>query len=206
MSERLKRLEYFVRNLAKRAPKSHDLNHFLEVREIATKLATEEKGANLEILQAAALLHDINRSDEKYHTFLSAAEAKLILPQFDFSEEEIEEICHAIRAHSRSSLREEPKSLEARILYDADKLAGVGPSGVERAIAYGKERNWDLSKTAQWYFGRIKDVIENEPFYTKAAYSLVESRLRPALDFCEPYVGKEAIRDLLSKLQALKGK
>ncbi len=204
MSERIRKLEDFVRNLATRAPESHDLSHFLEVKEIATELALRERGVNLDVLQAAALLHDINRSNEKYHAIRSAEEAKIILPQFGFSAEEIKEICHAIRAHSRSSLREEPRTLEAKILYDADKLAGVGPSGVKRAIAYGKERGWSEWRTAHWYFQRIKDVIENEPFYTKEAYPLLELRLKPALAFCEPYVGKEAVESLLKKIEVLK--
>jgi len=97
--------------------------------------------ARLPILTPAALLHDIGRKEESQsrgricHAERGAEMAAPLLRQLGYGEAEIEDICHCIRTHRfRGGLR--PASLEAEILYDADKLDSIGAIGIGRAFLF----------------------------------------------------------------------
>lgn len=98
-------------------------------------------GAQLKILAAAALLHDIGRRSETAsrgsicHAREGAEIARTILTELHFSAEEIEAITHCIRSH-RFRGKEKPGTLEARILFDADKLDSIGAVGIGRAFLF----------------------------------------------------------------------
>jgi len=96
-----------------------------------------EEGADLEIVQAAALLHDVGRPIEEAtgvsHAEASAAMAREILAG-RAAPERIEAVACAIAQH-RYRGTQSPQSLEARVLFDADKLDAIGAIGVARAFA-----------------------------------------------------------------------
>lgn len=120
----------------------HGFDHVLRVYRLAEKLAQAE-GADLEIVQAAALLHDVGGSQKKEdkvnredHHHGAARFASQILQAEDWPEDRIAAVIHCIEAHRFRDSRNQPGSLEARVLFDADKLDAIGASGVGRAIAY----------------------------------------------------------------------
>ena len=97
--------------------------------------------ARLDILAPAALLHDIGRNQESRsrgtvcHADTGAEMAIPILRNLGYPEDDILSICHCIRAHRfRSSTN--PETLEARILFDADKLDSIGAIGIGRAFLF----------------------------------------------------------------------
>ena len=98
-------------------------------------------GAQLDVLSAAALLHDIGRMYETReqgkicHAEKGAELARKILVQLDFTPARIDEIAHCIEAH-RYRGDKIPKTLEAKILYDADKLDSIGAVGIGRAFLF----------------------------------------------------------------------
>lgn len=115
---------------------SHDFDHVLRVTALAEKIARDE-GADLAIVRTAALLHDVAESQGRAHHHLaSAARAREILrdqpPSF------VEAVTHAIAAH-RFRAQPDPQTLEAQIVFDADKLDITGAIGVARAFAYAGE-------------------------------------------------------------------
>ncbi len=117
---------------------AHDFDHIMRVYKNAEKLAKKEKG-NKKLILSAALLHDIvnyPKSDKrsKNSSTQSAKKAKKILTKYDFSNEEIQIIADAIRDHSFSKNRT-PKTLEGKILQDADRLDAIGAIGIARAFA-----------------------------------------------------------------------
>ncbi len=114
---------------------AHDFDHVLRVLAMARRLAVAE-GADLEIVETAALLHDVARADERAtgcdHAVESARRAGDILAAVPAERREAVE--HAIAAH-RFRNSEVPNTLEAKVLYDADKLDSMGAIGVARAYA-----------------------------------------------------------------------
>lgn len=121
----------------------HDFSHVLRVLHMAERLAGLE-GADLDVVRTAALLHDISRAEdpdtgaeadaETDHALLAAREARRILagspPDF------VDAVAHCIEAH-RFRNAVEPQTIEAQVLFDADKLDAIGAVGVARAFAYG---------------------------------------------------------------------
>ena len=119
---------------------AHDFNHIIRVYKNAQKLCKKEK-ANQKLVLSAALLHDIisyPKSDKrsKLSSQKSAEEAKKILKKLDFSSEEIQIISDAIRDHSFSRGKT-PKTLEGKVLQDADRLDALGAIGIARVFAVG---------------------------------------------------------------------
>lgn len=115
---------------------AHDFDHVLRVLTLALRLA-HAAGADAEIVQAAALLHDIARPEEQAtgadHALQGAARAREILAG-RMPAEKVEAVVQAIACHRyRNALV--PQTLEAKVLYDADKLDSIGAVGVARAYA-----------------------------------------------------------------------
>ncbi len=132
----------------------HDFDHVLRVLALAERIGQAE-GADLEIVRAAALLHDVGReqaeADGVDHAAFAAVRAREILSQHrpgragaGLALAKIEAVIHAVAAH-RFRTRPEPSTLEAQSLFDADKLDAIGAIGVARAFAYGgahRQRLW----------------------------------------------------------------
>ncbi len=124
-----------ARELYGRDDVAHDFDHVLRVHALAMRIARAE-GANPEIVSAAALLHDIARVEADRlglcHAERGAQQAKEILK--GHPPEKVEAVAAAISSH-RFRKASEPDSLEAKVLYDADKLDAIGAIGVARAYA-----------------------------------------------------------------------
>ncbi len=132
-------LQKQVRQRMKNDP-SQDFNHIKRVYKNAQKLCKKEK-TNEKLVLSAVLLHDIisyPKSDKrsKISSLKSAEEAKKILKQLDFTPEEIQIVSNAIRDHSFSRGKK-PKTLEGKILQDADRLDAIGAIGIARVFAVG---------------------------------------------------------------------
>ncbi|MFA5076478.1 MAG: HD domain-containing protein [Patescibacteria group bacterium] len=115
-----------VRDLVRREAESEDWKyHIAPVASYARKLA-KVLGANQDLAELAALLHDIGRirfsDDEANHHLTGIPEAEKILKNFKFSSAVIEEVKHCVASH-RSSRGERPKTVTAKIIANADGLA-----------------------------------------------------------------------------------
>jgi uncharacterized protein len=117
----------------------HDFEHVMRVYRLAEVLAQKE-GADLEVVRAAALLHDAQGAsgseDRRLEHHEAAAEfAVRVLRQEGWAEEKIQAVRECILTHRfRAGL--EPESLEAKVLFDADKLDAIGAIGAARALAF----------------------------------------------------------------------
>ena len=119
---------------------AHDFNHVMRVYKNAQKLCKKER-ANEKLVLSAVLLHDIisyPKSDKrsKSSSLKSAEASKKILKKLDFSEKEIQIVSDAIRDHSFSKGKI-PKTLEGKILQDADRLDAIGAIGIARVFTVG---------------------------------------------------------------------
>lgn len=127
----------------------HGFDHIARVYHMAIYLA-ESEGADAEIVAAAALLHDASdlypESDLQIdqatptarvsHHHSSADFAERFLSAQGWTNERIVAVQHCILTHRFRTDREKPETIEAKILFDADKLDAIGAIGVARAIAY----------------------------------------------------------------------
>jgi len=142
--DRLQQVILVAQGFYSRKDRAHDLDHALRVKEWG-KLLAEKEGADATVIELAALLHDIGRSGaiEKTHAESSAGLAVNILNKIGYSEEIVLRVRDAVMAHSREA-GHEPKAIEAKILYDADKLDFVGAIGLGRLFALGGIEGWPL--------------------------------------------------------------
>lgn len=120
----------------------HNFDHVLRVYRLAERIARAE-GADLEIVRAAALLHDSRGSapggegtQRAEHHIASAIFAGEVLAAERWPEARIRAVQHCVRAHRFRGKEEGPESLEAKVLFDADKLDVLGAIGAARTIAY----------------------------------------------------------------------
>jgi uncharacterized protein len=192
----------------------HGFDHVLRVYRMAERIAQAE-GGDVEILRAAALLHDADGSateggDEGRldHHVASAEFARRILETEGWEEPRIAAVQHCIRAHRFRDPSEPPRTQEARILFDADKLDVLGAIGVARTIAFDvvvgqpiylepserflntgeKEPGERHSSYHEYLFKlcKIKDRL-----YTQTARSLAEERHRFLAEFFNRLAAEE---------------
>lgn len=167
-----------IREEAKRyftnASPSHDWNHVERVEKLAVKIA-EQENANLFIVRASTLLHDIGRKQEGEnpklsHEEISAEYTREILKNYPIGCETTEQIIHCILSH-RFRKDFPPETKEAKSLYDADKLDCIGAIGVARTYAFaGEQRQKLYSKKEYLETGYEKD---HSPF-TEFTYKLIK--------------------------------
>jgi uncharacterized protein len=140
-------------------------------------------GARLDVLSAAALLHDIARKDETReqgkicHAEKGAELAREILAQLDFGPDRIEEIVHCIETHRYRGERL-PKSLEAKILYDADKLDSIGAVGIGRAFLFAGQTGARLHNEADVDILACKPYSREDTAYREFRFKMSKIRDR----------------------------
>jgi uncharacterized protein len=130
---------------------AHGWEHVDRVYRLAQYLATQEEADSF-IIGMAALMHDLGRTNTQHnghHADLSVEMARELLQCYQVSSEKQEAILHAIIAHSFSR-GIEPRTLEARVVRDADRLDGLGAIGVMRWAVTGAVR-------------RTKDTLSYHP-------------------------------------------
>ncbi len=120
---------------------AHGWEHVQRVYRLALHIAQQE-GADRFIVGVAALLHDLGRlthDETRHHADLSVIHARELLTRHQVPPDKQEAILHAIDAHSFSKGLQ-PRTLEARIVRDADRLDSLGAIGVLRWAITGTQR------------------------------------------------------------------
>jgi uncharacterized protein len=113
---------------------AHDYDHLLRVMAIADTISAHD-GGDLPTIWAAVAFHDIGQERERRHggdhAFIGAEMAAELLTNTLFPQQAIPGVQEAIREH-RMTGGVAPQTLEGRILYDADKIDGLGAIGIGR--------------------------------------------------------------------------
>jgi len=139
----------------------HGFSHVQRVYNTCVKIG-KKLNANMKVLKIAALLHDIGRINEKEdslkrnHAEISAKKAREFLTpnNFNLSQKEVDDIIHAIIAHSFSK-NISPQTLEAKILSDADKLDAIGAIGLYRTIGFTLQNNGGIDQVIEHLENKI---------------------------------------------------
>jgi len=183
---------------------AHDTQHVLRVQKYATDIAAHEKGADLAVLEAACLLHDIGRAEQYAdlrvdHAACGAIKARRWLEANGYKIEFAQAVADCIETH-RFRSNDPPSSLEAKILFDADKLDACGAMGMARTLFYKAHVGLSLymlddsgavpdgtTDSEDTFFREYKFKLEKlyGRFYTRRGEELAQSRRKAAGDFYE---------------------
>ena len=160
---------------------SHDWDHSLRVHRLCRHIGTAE-GADLLVVEAAAYLHDIGRVDQDRtsgklcHAEKGAAMARELLAHAPLCAERCENIIHCIAAH-RFRQGDAPRTLEAKVLFDADKLDAIGAVGVARAFLFAGELGARLH-SPEIDVAQARAYSENDTGYREYVVKLSKVRKR----------------------------
>ncbi|EKQ55902.1 MULTISPECIES: HD domain-containing protein [unclassified Clostridium] len=119
----------------------HDYYHSIRVYKLATSICKREN-ADLEIVQLAALLHDVDDYKLFGGNVGTSSSAEVFLMSNKIADIKIKAICDIIESISfKGTDTQIPKSLEGKIVQDADRLDAIGAIGIARTFAYGGSKN-----------------------------------------------------------------
>lgn len=193
-----KRSEAFFRH------SHHSESHVARVYNLAIRMA-EKEDADLDVIKASVLLHDVARATEdegkiEDHAAEGAKMARKILREVDFPQEKVEKVVHCIEAH-RFRNRMKVESPEAGILQDADRLDMLGAVGIARVFARGGWQNMPIHDPAippkERYDGRsltsVNHICEKilkikDTLNTVTAREIADERHRFVEDFLERFL------------------
>ncbi|MGI5893147.1 MAG: HD domain-containing protein [Candidatus Merdivicinus sp.] len=194
---------------------AHDREHIYRVLRAALKIAETEPESDVDILTAACLLHDIGR-EKQYadpnicHAEAGAEMAFQFLIEHGWKKSCAEHISACIRTH-RFRAGREPESIEAKILFDADKLDVCGAVGIARTLLYqGRmgepiycvgEDGRPLPGDSQEPESFVKEYRQKlsglyDRFYTPAAAQMAKERQTAAEAFYEALLREIRMTDL----------
>ena len=167
---------------------AHDKEHVYRVLCSALDIAQTEENVNYDVLICACLLHDIGRKEqlanhELCHAQVGAEKAYKFLKENHFSEEFCKQVKDCIQTH-RFRKGNPPTSIEAKILFDADKIDVSGAVGLARTLAFKGQHN--------------------EPFYTrKEDGSISDGTNDVEVSFFQEY--KYKLEHIYDKFYTVKG-
>ena len=175
----LKKIERFAFDKVKNNDILHRTSHIERVVKNCSILARKEK-ADFKICKAAALLHDIGRSKgSKNHAETGEKMTKKFLKKLKLDENIIEQICYAVLKHNKNLPN---KTIESKVVHDADNLDALGSFGFIRLIMDGsciKEMNFNESIEYT--------LIEQKKFarwlQTKSARKIAKEKMREVEKF-----------------------
>lgn len=183
---------------------AHDKEHIYRVLYSALEIAQEEQDVDYEVLICACLLHDVGRREQfdnpsLCHAQVGAEKAYRFLMEQGFEENFAARVRHCILAH-RYRNNNVPETIEAKILFDADKLDVTGAIGIARTLFYKGRVSEPLynvdsqgrvqdgtEDTVPSFFQEYKYKLENiySHFYTKKGAEMAQARKQAAADYYE---------------------
>lgn len=203
---------------------AHDREHVLRVLHNALDIAAHEDNVDMDVLIAACLLHDISRAEQLddpavCHALHGGDKAYAFLIKTDFRSDFAEHVRQCIRTH-RFRKRMPPASVEARILFDADKLDVCGAIGIARTLMYNGAAGSPMysrlpdgsvsdgtGDTADSFCREYRFKLEGmyDRFLTRRGAELAAQRQQAAQDFYaalmqEVQSGENAARRMLEQI------
>ncbi len=188
---------------------AHDREHVYRVLYNAMEIAKHEQSVDYDILICSCLLHDIGRKEQfeneaLCHAKVGSEKAYNFLITNGFDESFARAVEHCILCH-RYRTGNVPQSIEAKILFDADKLDVTGAIGIARTLIYRGQVNEPLYNTdsdgraiageedrGYSFFREYKNKLEKlyDRFYTEAGADMAKKRQATAVSYYENLVSE----------------
>ncbi len=147
IEKQVEEIESFSREIYLSLDDTHDLDHARKTEKLAMYLASLE-GADVQICRLGALLH-------QYHPN-RAGEVDLFLKGIGVEDSLRESLVHCVKCVELDTIHE-AETIEAKIVFDADKLQTLGPYGFIREVVY-RTRHKDI--TFMEAFEQAKELQE----------------------------------------------
>ncbi len=183
---------------------AHDKEHVYRVLYTALEIADSEENVNRDILIAACLLHDVGRKEQfenpnLCHAEVGARKAFNFLIAIGFEPEFAGAVAYCVDCH-RFRGNNHPQTIEAKILFDADKIDVCGTLGIARTLYYNallEEPIYNLDENGNVlsgdddegvsFFQEYKFKLEKiySKMQTKTGREIAEARRQSAVDFYE---------------------
>lgn len=173
----------------------HDFDHTMRVYRMATRIAMEEN-ADLQIVQLAALLHDVDDRKLSPGTCENKDNAVSFLRLNGVEEGKIRRIVQIISEISFSANKGVPTTIEGKCVQDADRLDAIGAIGIGRAFAYGGSRGRaihdptgaDQTSTIQHFYDKL--LLLKDLMNTPTGRHLAQRRHSFMCVFLEQFYGE----------------
>lgn len=174
--------------------------HMNGVRPIAKYIAKKEH-ADKEIVDVSVLFHDITKTNlkkELFHHIDGANIAVKFLGKLKVSQEFIESVNHCVlshstplayfkskakKAHKKSNFLPKPKTIEAKVLFDADMIQQLSPYGITKGLFISYTT---YNKSFKEGFLSVKNTLMKDAartLFTKTAKRLAKERLKYLNEF-----------------------
>lgn len=183
---------------------AHDCEHIFRVLYVALDIANHENDVDYDVLITAALLHDIGRKEQfenpkLCHAQVGAEKARRFLLESGYDAEFAGKVEKCIRAHRYRSSNP-PRTIEEKILFDADKIDVTGTIGIARTFLYKAkvdEPMYSLDEnglvsdgsndTEPSFFQEYKYKLEGiyDKFFTARGQEIALERQQAAVSFYE---------------------
>jgi uncharacterized protein len=169
---------------------AHSYEHVDRVVKIAAFLA-EKEGADLELVQVAAILHDVGWVVGQPHNETGARLAGEILKEIKYSPRKIEKVLKIV-LHHPMDFRGKLETLEEKIVWDADKIDLLGAVGIARGFHWEGKRSFESAvKLAFRVFTPIYDSLN-----TSTAKQIAEKRQKETMSFLSALEKELSLADL----------
>lgn len=169
---------------------AHDREHVYRVLNTALLIAESEPEADREVLVCAALLHDIGRKEQfenpaLCHAKVGGEKAYQFLLQQGYEEGFASHVRDCIASH-RYRENNQPGTLEAEIIFDADKLDAAGAMGIARTLLYQGHMGTPL-----YTIGKDGEILDGVGENTKSFFQEYQFKLEKLYDRFYTRKGKE---------------
>jgi uncharacterized protein len=159
------------------------------------KVIAETDGANVELVVAACLLHDIawfdtNSETSREHGRIGAEIAQPFLEGLEYSPAHVENICYSIATHVDE---ESPTTIEARIVSDADNVDRFGPYRVLQWCFSDISNYEGLADKLKERVQRLEQYREKNLMFTPTGRQLFAEQLDLQIQFFSAFIGEKEL-------------
>jgi uncharacterized protein len=168
--------------------------HTLRVAQFG-KVIAENESADLELIVAACLLHDVawfdtTAENNREHGRIGAEKARPVLENLGYDREQIENICYAVASHVDE---DNPNTLEAKVLSDADNVDRFGPYRILQWCFADIEDYDKLAAKLSERIPRLEDYRKKNPLFTTTGQQLFAEQLTLQIRFFSEFVGEKEL-------------